>query len=613
MGTFRYYFENTLAAVNPPVDPYWISGTTASTEAHRLATAATGGVLTRFSHPGTADPNRTLLTRPFNRTVPFAGSLSGSFTAVVAGREQKAADDARLQVRIRVLSADGLTVRGVAYAGASSGTEFFTSSTTDVGVTTRTISAALTPVAGVQATDLLQVEVGVFKAGVGDGTTYTYLGDPAGSDYPSAEGAAYTAGRPWIEFVLDEPAAPPNPPTAITPTAITDTSASVGFTAPASGPAPTSYDYRLNGGPAITRPATPTTVSLTGLSPETEYTFEMRSQSAGLYSGWTAPVTITTLAAPAPEPEPEPTPVTAAGGCFTPVRGSSIRVTGLTARGEVPAQVEYVTSKSVVKVNVTEVVETGGTEVMKSPEEKRRLRLIKPTQIIRRKVDIEFLRVDPELLRLVAGVEVVYKTVAGFGKVPFGMAPFGGDANGTVVGFDSGTTLRATSFALEVWSRLDNASAKPRPLGFDEVGFDDTPFDAPAPGTADCGDGRQWGYTLFPFLRGGRLSGFKFADGLVSFNLIGAQTRRNPGWGLGPHDLTGDFQRLVEPVSRNTSWRMFITSATPPAEECGVQYRMDVLDNGTAANPMPDPDAPLVVDAGGAGSNEPWIIDGGRA
>lgn len=298
--------------------------------------------------------------------------------------------------------------------------------------------------------------------------------------------------------------------------------------------------------------------------------------------------------------------------CFAPVRGSAIRVTGLTPRGRLPDLIEYVTSKSVVKVTVTEVADMGASEVEKNPDDKRRLKYVRPTQTIRHKVDVDFLRVDPEMLRLVAGVELVYKDNGGFGSEPFGVSLFGGEM-GSVVGFDAGTNLRATSFALEVWSKLDSVSATPRALGFDEVGFDTTPFDTPAANTGGCRDGRRWGYSVFPYLRGGRLSGFKFENGLVSFNLIGAQTRRNPGWGVGPYDLTGAFERLVTPVSRNTSWRMFVTEAAPPAEQCGIQYRSpDVLDNGTAANPMPDPDAPLTLDAGGA-STEPWIIDGGRA
>lgn len=298
--------------------------------------------------------------------------------------------------------------------------------------------------------------------------------------------------------------------------------------------------------------------------------------------------------------------------CFAPVRGSAIRVTGLTSRGAVPSLVEYVTSKSVVKVTVNEVVEQASTEVVRNPEEKRRLRYVRPAQTIRHKVDIEFLRVDPDLLRLVAGVELVYKDVAGFGEVPFGVALFGGEA-GSVVGFDSGTSLKATSFALEVWSKIEAQSSTPALLGFDEIPFDTAPFDAAIAGPATCST-RRWGYTLLPFLRGGRLSGFKFDKGLVSFNLIGAQTRRNPGWGVGPHDLTGPFQRLETPVSRNTSWRMFVSEAQPPAEQCGIQYLdPDVLDNGTAANPMPDPDALVFVDGGGASAIDPWSIDGGRA
>jgi hypothetical protein len=458
-----------------------------------------------------------------------------------------------------------------------------------------------------------------FLGGLSPETTYTIGVRATGPGGTSA----------WTSAPLSTTALPlpPDPPTAVTQGARSATAVSVSWTPPVGGTAVTNYRYRINGGTAISLGLV-TSYTVQGLEPSTSYLFEVASENANGSSAW-MPLTIQTLAPPPPAAD---TP-----SCFSAVRGSAIRVTGLTGQGHVPDLVEYVTSKSVIRVSVTDVVETGGTEVIKNPDEKRRLRLHKNAQTIRHKVDIEFLRVDPEMLRLVAGVELVYKTVAGFGQVPFGIAPFGGgptnpddfgvipfgfeefgggegeEATRTLVGFDVGTTLRATSFALEVWSKLDGASAKPRALGFDEVPFDTTPFDTPAAGGAGCRDGRRWGYTLFPFLRGGRLSGFKFANGLVSFNLIGAQTRRNSGWGVGPYDLTGPFQRLVTPVSRNTSWRMFVTEAAPPAETCGIQYLVpDVLDNGTAANPMPDPDAPLTVDAGGA-STEPWIIDGGRA
>src|SRR6478609_5477460 len=392
---------------------------------------------------------------------------------------------------------------------------------------------------------------------------------------------------------------PITPPTGLTAVPAGPYSVSLLWSAPSFISSP-SYEYRLNGGAPVAA-GNGLTWLVEGLSPNTTYSVQMRTYASGYYSNWTSAVNVTTTEVPEP-----PAPVVRPSGCFAPVRGSALRVTALDARGAVPDLVEYVTSKSVIKATVSEVVETGGTEVLKNPEEKRRLRLTKNAQVIRHKVDIEFLRVDPEMLRLVAGVELVYSSVPGFGDVPFGVSPFGGGEYGDVIGFDSGTTLRATSFALEVWSKLDGGSALPEPVGFDTLGFDEEPFD----GYYGC-DARRWGYTLFPFLRGGRLSGFTFADGLVSFNLRGAQTRRNPGWGVGPHDLTGPFERLETPVSRNTSWRMFITNSAPPAEECGIQYRSpDVLDNGTPANPMPDPAALFAVDAGGPDTSS-WIIDGG--
>lgn len=274
--------------------------------------------------------------------------------------------------------------------------------------------------------------------------------------------------------------------------------------------------------------------------------------------------------------------------CYAMVRGSAIRVTALDDHGEVGDPIRYGTSKSVARVRVDEVVEQARSEVLSTPEEERRLRFDRSAQTIRNRVDIEFLRVDPALLSLMSGVRLVYSEPTGFGMGGFGYMPFGGGVGSgvDVVGFDSSTRLSVTSFALEIWSKLAGQR---------------------------CADGSPaWGYTLFPHLRGGRLSGFTFANGLVSFNLVGAQTRRASRWGVGPYDLEGPYERLTSPVSRNTSFRSFITPAVPPVEVCGVQETADVLDNGTASNPMPDPTAPVAVDGGGAVTDS-FIIDGGRA
>lgn len=298
------------------------------------------------------------------------------------------------------------------------------------------------------------------------------------------------------------------------------------------------------------------------------------------------------------------------------VRGSVIRATHLDDKGRVTEPAYFGVSKAVAKIQVNEVAEAASVEVIENPEEEKRLRFTRSTQTIRNTVDIQFLHVDPSVLSLLIGVPLVYGAGSsgselGFGEFPFGMGPFGESevVSGRVIGFDAGSRLPIKSFALEVWSKLDQESARSRPLGFDELPFDDFPFDegAPRPGCE-----RRWGYTLFPHLRGGRINGFKFANGLVSFNVIGAQTRRLPGWGVGPYDVDGAFQRMLTPVSRNTSYRQFITQGQPPVAFEGVQEQSDRVRNGTAANPMPDPTAPLILDGGTATDSGPYIISGGR-
>jgi len=400
----------------------------------------------------------------------------------------------------------------------------------------------------------------------------------------------------------------PLAPTNVRQVFATQSTIVVAWDAPSSGDAPTGYAYRLNG-QGETYAFNVLSRELIGLDPDTAYTFEVRGGNASGWGAWSAPITIRTTAVPAPSgPAPQ---------CYSMVRGSAIRVTGLDERGGYGSPVRYAVSKSVASVRITEVTEAGQNEVFETPDEEKRLRLVKPVQTIRNKVDVEFLRVDPGVLSLVAGVRLVYGDTPGFGEVPFGYAPFG-VSQGSVRGFDANTRIKPVGFALEVWSKLDQNSAKAAAvatmLGFDEVPFDVTPFDTPVAGMTapDC-TARRWGYTVFPHLRGGRLSGFRFENGLVSFNLVGAQTRKATRWGVGPHDIEGEHQRLTSPVSRNTMFRQMITTGAPPAQADGIQeLGPDVLDNGTAANPMPDPDAVLAIDGGGA-TTSAWIIDGGRA
>lgn len=302
--------------------------------------------------------------------------------------------------------------------------------------------------------------------------------------------------------------------------------------------------------------------------------------------------------------------------CYAMVRGSALRVTELTDAGRVPETFKMAVSKAVARVRVNEVTTSVGNDILKTPDEERRLRFDGSTQTIRYTCDIDFLRVDPQVLSLIAGVQVVTRELSGasggFGEGPFGYIPYGDGASGGVsriVGFDAGTRLPVTSFALEVWSRLaGQACDTGESDGFGEGGFGEGGF-----GEGEGSGERQYGWTLFPHLRGGRVTGFQFAGGLVSFNIVGAQTRRVSGWGVGPYDMDGPFERLTSVVSGNTPFRTMRTTAAPPEPGCGtIEVADAVLDNGDAANPMPDPSAPLFVDGGGAVTSA-YIIDGGRA
>lgn len=273
--------------------------------------------------------------------------------------------------------------------------------------------------------------------------------------------------------------------------------------------------------------------------------------------------------------------------CYAQVRGSAIRVTQLGDVGQVSSPVRYATSKSIARVRINEEIEPARNELLRNEQDQPRVKLTRPGELIRYTIDIEFIRVDPGIFHLISGTPTLDQYSVGFGEGGFGQNGFGGESFGDIIGFDAVPRTKPASFGLEVWSRLA--------------------------GAACVGGERQWGYTLFPFLKGGRLSGFSFRNGLVSFSLVGAQTRRVPKWGVGPYDLEGEFQRLLEPVSRNTYFKNFITTAVPPAQQDGIQEFEDTIDNGTADDPMPDPGAVLTIDGGTADSTSQWIIDGGKA
>lgn len=277
--------------------------------------------------------------------------------------------------------------------------------------------------------------------------------------------------------------------------------------------------------------------------------------------------------------------------CYAMVRGSVARFTLLDTRGKpVQGESSVVVTKGISEVRINEITETQSTDLVRNETDDPRLLMHGREQTLRFQTDINLLGVDPDLLWMLTGQPVVE------------------NAAGDVVGNDVVLRLPVRSFAMEVWSKL-----------------------------AQPVDGYTHGYTVFPRMRGGRIGGFGFGGGAVSFSINDARTTRASRWGYGPYSLrwngggwdinpwdtdpwdeaasrcainadpnTSMHQRLGTPVGRNLHWRMFLVDWAPTSS-CGAQALYDVVDNGDAAHTSTDVvDGEFVVTSSD-------IIDGGGA
>lgn len=220
--------------------------------------------------------------------------------------------------------------------------------------------------------------------------------------------------------------------------------------------------------------------------------------------------------------------------CYAQVRGRVIRVTRLDACGNPdPGASAVVVSKRISTVTIDEETDDGTNIRERNFADELCIVDDAFTTVIGYTADIALCGVDPDLITLLTGQPIVK------------------NAKGDVVGFDATSTVDLDSFgfALEVWSRLAGSACDPS-------------------------GNRKWGYTPFPFLKGGRLGGFSFENGAVQFTISGAKTRDGNGWGVGPYDVDRDAQGLPapmhEPLGANTHYRNIVVSLDPPEAACGA-------------------------------------------
>lgn len=221
--------------------------------------------------------------------------------------------------------------------------------------------------------------------------------------------------------------------------------------------------------------------------------------------------------------------------CYSQVRGSVIRVTRLDACGNpVPGDSAVAVSKRISTVTIDVETEEGTDIRERNFGDELCIVDDSNTAIIGYTAEIAFCGVDPDLISLFTGQTPVE------------------NAAGDVVGFDADgdVDLDSFGFSLEIWSRIAGTAC-------------------------DASGNRPWGYTVFPFLKGGYLGGFTYENGPVQFTVSGARTRVGNGWGVGPFDVdrdeTGDPTPLNTPLGENTHFRNMLVTLDPPAATCGAE------------------------------------------
>lgn len=227
--------------------------------------------------------------------------------------------------------------------------------------------------------------------------------------------------------------------------------------------------------------------------------------------------------------------------CLPLVKGRRIRVTRLDGCGRpIFGEDSQVVSKGFISVAFT--ANTTETDEINQPNAAGETCIYEPseTSLVGYGVEIAFCNVDPDLLALVTGQEVV---LAEDGE--------------TVIGFDVDTkiSLSDSNFALELWTGSPTGDA-----------------------CATEGSEGSFGYILLAYLRGGILGDFTVENAAVTFTVTGANTRDGNSWGVGPYNVrtvAGVPAKMPTPITTTTAMRTMLVDLAPPADMCGARPLLD--------------------------------------
>lgn len=289
MTTTRYRFPNTglLFEHAIPPAPEWTSTIYPNTYTLTTSTAAAGSANTNVAN-GNADTTTRVRTHSFVSPVAAATEL------VTHVRFQTEAEHwlgglKAVALRVRVVAGDAVVRDLLPYTLTNAtGPSAF-------GWHYYGCDVELSEPVALEAGQRLFVEYGgQCEPGSAGQGLYVAVG-LTGTDQAYNPGASAPGNGAWIEFTT---VSAPNPPTGLHQTGATTTTATIGYTAPAAGAAPTGYELRVDAGDPVVVGLT-TTPTITGLLPSSAYTVEVRTVASTGPSSWSLPLTITT-ADPAP-------------------------------------------------------------------------------------------------------------------------------------------------------------------------------------------------------------------------------------------------------------------------------------------------------------------------
>lgn len=207
----RFYLPmgGTAPSITPAVGTSWDVtptgfGRGVTDTAKSQNTTITAETSTNFGETSANPVN--VIHRQWISAALSAQTISGTFSAVIRGGEDAATNDAALQVVLRVVSSDGLTERGVLYAGESAalnttsgalGQEWATSSQTRIIPSGTALTSVTT-----QSGDRLVIEIGHrhYNTLTTNATGWLTYGDTtATADFALTAGLT-TVLNPWVEL-----------------------------------------------------------------------------------------------------------------------------------------------------------------------------------------------------------------------------------------------------------------------------------------------------------------------------------------------------------------------------------------------------------------------------